>query len=371
MYQTKKIKELITKVDNLSKKNNLDNILYLDTSNLVNNRIIELQELNNNFPSRAKQIIKKGDILLSQVRPYLNHNGIITKQIDGLIASTGFSVLRVTSEINEYYLFYLLQSGKYKERINMLADTSGSTYPSFKHSDLINTKIDFVTDVIEQKKIGYFFKEIDEEINIIANYIINLKLINKLLINKVFEQLRNNNDNRELINFCNKKTIRNNENLPVLTITKENGVMLQSDRFDRLIASEDRNNYITLFKNNYVYRPPGLKEGYISRNTLDFDGIVSPLYCVFEVDNLDFNFFDCFIKSNEFKKQIYKYSEGTARDTFSWDDFVNIKIPMSSTIKQKEIGILFNHISSLINDYEKLYKLKETKKRYYLNKIFC
>ncbi len=174
-----------------------------------------------------------------------------------------------------------------------------------------------------------------------------------------------------MVNFCNKKTIRNNENLPVLTITKENGVMLQSDRFDRLIASEDRNNYITLFKNNYVYRPPGLKEGYISRNTLDFDGIVSPLYCVFEVDNLDFNFFDCFIKSNEFKKQIYKYSEGTARDTFSWDDFVNIKIPMSSTIKQKEIGILFNNISSLINDYEKLYKLKETKKRYYLNKIFC
>ena len=174
-----------------------------------------------------------------------------------------------------------------------------------------------------------------------------------------------------MVNFCNKKTIRNNENLPVLTITKENGVMLQSNRFDRLIASKDRNNYITLFKNNYVYRPPGLKEGYISRNTLDFDGIVSPLYCVFEVDNLDFNFFDCFIKSNEFKKQIYKYSEGTARDTFSWDDFVNIKIPMSSTIKQKEIGILFDHISSLINDYEKLYKLKETKKRYYLNKIFC
>lgn len=190
-------------------------------------------------------------------------------------------------------------------------------------------------------------------------------------MNLIFEKLEKNNDNCELVNFCRKKIIRNNAKLPVLTITKENGVMFQSDRFDRTIASEDRNNYITLFKNDYVYRPPGLKEGYISRNSLDVDGIVSPLYCVFEINNIDVNYFDHFIKSNIFKKQIFKYSEGTARDTFRWEDFVNIKIPLTSVDKQKEIGILLNYISSLISYYQELYKLTKLKKKYYLNKIFC
>ncbi len=46
-------------------------------------------------PSRARQLIKAGDILVSTVRPNLNTVAVVGRDFDGAIASTGFCVLRV------------------------------------------------------------------------------------------------------------------------------------------------------------------------------------------------------------------------------------------------------------------------------------
>ena len=354
MYQTKKIKELITKVDNLSKKNNLDNILYLDTSNLVNNRIIELQELNNNFPSRAKQIIKKGDILLSQVRPYLNHNGIITKQIDGLIASTGFSVLRVTSEINEYYLFYLLQSGKYKERINMLADTSGSTYPSFKHSDLINTKIDFVTDVIEQKKIGYFFKEIDELIELKEK---ELSIFEKKLdyYNNVFLSTKHNKCNCFLKDVCYEEK----SNLTESRLNKDDienyNVIDGSLNFIGKTDDVSNDDYVALVKDGYVG-----KIKYMKKNTNVTSSLIrlksekiNSISLFYTLRTINFN----------------RYKEGS---TIKHLYFKHIKkIPIYIPENIKSLSNILYELDEIVSIKKEETQLLKSKKTYYLNKIFC
>ena len=45
-------------------------------------------------PSRAKQHLKVGDVLVSMTRPNLNAVAMVSSEFDGAIGSTGFHVLR-------------------------------------------------------------------------------------------------------------------------------------------------------------------------------------------------------------------------------------------------------------------------------------
>ena len=56
--------------------------------------------------SRARKIVKKGDIIYATVRPYLHNMCIIDKDFEKEpIASTGFAVLACYPQINNQYLF--------------------------------------------------------------------------------------------------------------------------------------------------------------------------------------------------------------------------------------------------------------------------
>ena len=70
-------------------------INYIDIASVKGGQILELQKLTNDFPSRAKRIVKKGDILYSSVRPNLKGYVYISDDIQNGVASTGFADIRV------------------------------------------------------------------------------------------------------------------------------------------------------------------------------------------------------------------------------------------------------------------------------------
>ena len=72
-----------------------------------------------NAPSRARRIVKKGDVLLSTVRPNLEGFTIIRDEVKDLIASTGFAVITSKNELHNEYLFNFLFSNitKYTTKI--------------------------------------------------------------------------------------------------------------------------------------------------------------------------------------------------------------------------------------------------------------
>src|SRR5436309_15877220 len=45
-------------------------------------------------PSRARKVIRRGDVIVSTVRPNLNAVALVPDVLDNQICSTGFSVLR-------------------------------------------------------------------------------------------------------------------------------------------------------------------------------------------------------------------------------------------------------------------------------------
>lgn len=59
-------------------------------------------------PSRARRIVKKGDVVISTVRPNLQGFFAIKEDVNDLIASTGFAVLSPISCDTQYLLLYFL-----------------------------------------------------------------------------------------------------------------------------------------------------------------------------------------------------------------------------------------------------------------------
>lgn len=80
-------------------------------------------------PSRARQLVQKGDILISTVRPNLNGVAYVPEQLDGATASTGFCVLRpMQKTLYGSYLFHWVQTSHFVNEMVKLA--TGANYPA-------------------------------------------------------------------------------------------------------------------------------------------------------------------------------------------------------------------------------------------------
>ena len=105
---------------------------YIDISSIDNQRkeITQIQSMSIvDAPSRAKQLVFPGDILLTTVRPNLNAVALVTENSDNtLVASTGYCVLRCLPNADNKYVFYFCQSPAFIEK--MVSQATGASYPA-------------------------------------------------------------------------------------------------------------------------------------------------------------------------------------------------------------------------------------------------
>lgn len=104
-----------------------------------------------NAPSRARQIVKKGDTILSTVRTYLKAVYFIDDEWPDLIASTGFAVLRPIESVEPRMLGYILQSSSFIERV--IRASIGVAYPAISEARLGTLHVAFAPSLTEQKAI--------------------------------------------------------------------------------------------------------------------------------------------------------------------------------------------------------------------------
>lgn len=104
-----------------------------------------------NAPSRARQIVQKGDTILSTVRTYLKAVYFIDDDWPDLIASTGFAVLRPVERVEPRLLGYVLQSSTFIERV--IRASMGVAYPAISEGRLGTLHVAFSPDLAEQKAI--------------------------------------------------------------------------------------------------------------------------------------------------------------------------------------------------------------------------
>ncbi|MGE3109694.1 MAG: restriction endonuclease subunit S [Phycisphaerales bacterium] len=117
-------------------------------------------------PSRARQIVQKGDVLVSTVRPGLNAVATVPESLDGAIASTGFTVLRCDERhLHGPYLFHWVRSTAFVDEMVRLA--TGASYPAVSDRIVKNSSIpipfpdDLRRSLAEQKRIAAILNKAD------------------------------------------------------------------------------------------------------------------------------------------------------------------------------------------------------------------
>ena len=97
--------------------------------------------------------------------------------------------------------------------------------------------------------------------------------------------------------------------LPILSITMRQGIVFQSDRFKKVIASSDTNDYKVIRNGQLVIAFP-IDEGLIYTQDIAEEGIMSPAYNIWDVDYTNINrrflniYFHCPWAMNYYKSKL-------------------------------------------------------------------
>ena len=127
---------------------------YIDISS-INNKTLQIEKaewINGKIaPSRARQIIKTGDVVFSTVRTYLMNIAYVSKAFNNQIASTGFCVIRGQKDkLNGKFIFYKSISNDFLYPLNKMQ--YGAVYPAVRDKDVLSQYIS-LPSLPEQQQI--------------------------------------------------------------------------------------------------------------------------------------------------------------------------------------------------------------------------
>ncbi|MEP7283706.1 MAG: restriction endonuclease subunit S, partial [Rubrivivax sp.] len=88
-------------------------------------------------PSRARRVVRDGDVLISTVRTYLRAIATVSNPPPNLIASTGFAAIR-PRRVHPGFLGYMLHCEYVMSEV--IARSVGISYPAINASDLMRLK---------------------------------------------------------------------------------------------------------------------------------------------------------------------------------------------------------------------------------------
>ncbi len=115
--------------------------------------------------SRARRLVKHGDILISTVRTYLRAIAPVMNPPSNMVVSTGFAVVRPQG-LNSDYARFLLSTEYFLNEV--ISRSTGVSYPAINASDLVQIKVP-VPPIEEQEKIAEYIKKKCVAIELLVN----------------------------------------------------------------------------------------------------------------------------------------------------------------------------------------------------------
>ncbi|EAC4314053.1 restriction endonuclease subunit S, partial [Listeria monocytogenes] len=222
----------------------------------------------------------------------------------------------------------------------------------------------------EQKKIGSFFKQLDDTIALHQRKLDTLKQMKKGLLQQMFPKSEEDVPKirfadfdeewyqRKLGEISDKVIEKNKEStyFETLTNSAEYGIISQREFFNKDISNEKNlNGYYIVRENDFVYNPRisnYAPVGPIKRNKLGRIGIVSPLYYVFRTFDTNQSFLEYYFDGTVWHNFMLLNGDSGARaDRFAIKDSVlkEMPIPYSTLYEQEKISFFLDEITIIIN----------------------
>ncbi len=315
-----------------------------------------------------------GQILFGKLRPYLRK--FWRADFEGVCSSEIWVLEGKKNCINDY-LFHLIQT----HRFDQIANVSSGTKMPRADWNFISDYPFAIPPVSEQKEIVSLLEIWDQAISILED-LVNKKnrhkkaLMQQLLSGKKrFPEFENESwVEIELGNEFQRVTQKNeNEEITnVLTISAQDGLVSQTEYYDKSVASKDLSRYIVLQKGDFAYNKSysdGYPLGAIKRLEEYESGVLSPLYICFRIDSPKINsdFMTHFFENGGLDHDIYKIAREGARNhgllNVNIKDFFKISFKIPQIEEQKRIAEVLNKAKKEIELLEQeLEAVKKQKK---------
>ncbi|EOU1492193.1 restriction endonuclease subunit S [Clostridium perfringens] len=187
-------------------------------------------------------------------------------------------------------------------------------------------------------------------------------------------------ENYKLGSFSEKITEKNKgfKVKNVISNSAKNGLISQRDFFEKDIANKNNIDGYYIIKNgDFVYNPRKSNEapyGPINKYKFKDDGVVSPLYFCFRINNKVSNeYLEEYFKSSKWYRYVHMNSDQGARhDRVSIKDseVMNMKIKLPSLQEQEKIANFLSKVDSIIEKQEKKVEYWNSYKKGMMQKIF-
>ncbi len=168
-----------------------------------------------------------------------------------------------------------------------------------------------------------------------------------------------------------KETVESDCDLPVLTSSKTEGVILQEEHFGRK-QQHDITGYNILPRGYCTYRNRSDGVDFtFNINKCCEKGIISKFYPVFYGNNNDIFFISLVLNhSDEVVHEIGYTCTGTGQKVLSFIDLQKMNITLPSYDEQKKIGNYFEQLDTLITLHQRKYEKLVNVKKSMLEKMF-
>lgn len=194
-----------------------DKILYIDIGSIERFEIQKYEHFDlNKRPSRAQRIVKKNDIIVSAVRPYLKAFTKISDSKPSLICSTGFAVLRPRNSDDADFIFNYIRSPIFE--VNIIRHMEGMAYPAVTSKMVGDSLIPYPTDKNERLKIGSIFLNLNDLIQKTDQVIKQTQKLKKGLMQRLLTRGIGHTKFKR-VKYVFRRSIENPENWKVVKVS--------------------------------------------------------------------------------------------------------------------------------------------------------
>jgi type I restriction enzyme S subunit len=138
--------------------------------------------------------------------------------------------------------------------------------------------------------------------------------------------------------------------LPVLSLTKDRGLIPQSDRFKQRVARDDVSEYKVIRKGQIAHNPYVLWEGAV-HSLKDVDaGLVSPVYPVWRArEEVDVSYVDFLLRTPAMLRRYEQLASGAVkrRRSISKGTFSSIEVSLPSLSDQRRVVTILHSIQEV------------------------
>jgi type I restriction enzyme S subunit len=356
-----------------------DSFIYIDLESVEAGELKARNRISRQgAPSRAQRLLRNGDVIFQTVRPYQKNNLFcVCEEPEDYVASTGYAQLRARQ--SDKFLYHAVHNDDFVSAV--IAKCTGSNYPAINSADLAEIDIAVPSSLPEQQKIASCLSSLDDLIAAEHQKLDALKAHKQGLMQHLFPREGETRPrlrfpefkkapewtSRELAEFITERDQYPEEEVPLYSLTIENGVTPKTERYERAFLVNNKiDAYKLVFPNDFAFNPMNLRFGAIGRHSGPEKVAVSKYYNIFSCDStVDSTFCEIYFKSDGMVAFYDKMAIGSLieKRRVHFGAFLQFRIRFPGLSEQHRIASCLSSLDDLIAAQgAKLESLKTHKK---------